>query len=176
MSRNSCIQILSVSETLLSDISELAPARLCAPCRILWSEDSVFLACDDQGITFSITTNRKFGIFEASLWIYDILGVEKEKGTNHIDEVWGQFIVAISNLGSSTRQQFTLHLCIHVRFCTLSIKKGLENQRTLAENFQIWKNTNWWLNRRGNPSKQNSTKCTMNQSLTNSSKDASYLP
>lgn len=154
MSRNSCIQILSVSETLLSDISELAPARLCAPCRILWSEDSVFLACDDQGITFSITKNRKSGIFDVSLWICDILGVEKEKGTNHIDKVRGQFIVATSNLSSSTRQQFTLHLCIHVCFCTLSVEKGLKNQSILAENFQIWKNKNWWLNRCANPSKK----------------------
>lgn len=44
ISRNNCMHILSVSDTLWSEVSELAPARLCAPCLILWSEDSVFLA------------------------------------------------------------------------------------------------------------------------------------
>lgn len=48
MSRNNCIHILSVSETLFSDISELAPARLYASRLLILqlSEDSVFLACD----------------------------------------------------------------------------------------------------------------------------------
>ena len=44
ISRKSCMQILSVSEMLWSETSELAPARLCTSCRIFWSDESVFLA------------------------------------------------------------------------------------------------------------------------------------
>lgn len=59
ISRNNCIQILSVSDTLLSEISELAPARLWALCRIFWSEDSVFLAWSWPKLIRSITKNEK---------------------------------------------------------------------------------------------------------------------
>ena len=44
ISRNSCMQILSVSDMMLSEESVLAPTRLCAPWRSLCNEDSVFLA------------------------------------------------------------------------------------------------------------------------------------
>jgi len=48
ISRKNCIHILSVSDTLLSEMPELVPARLCALCLIFCSEDSVLLDYSNQ--------------------------------------------------------------------------------------------------------------------------------
>jgi hypothetical protein len=47
------MQILSVSDMMLSEESVLAPTRLCAPWRSLCNEDSVFLALIGKRINLS---------------------------------------------------------------------------------------------------------------------------
>lgn len=63
------MHILSVSDTFWSETSELAPALLCAPKRIFWSEDSVFLACHTAKLLAKYNTEQTLISWPALLYI-----------------------------------------------------------------------------------------------------------